>query len=246
MSACVFLSAHSPYSNVRALTTFDAASLVTSNILTIPSTRNRRSTLEEDVNEFSEIGLPDGQNIQPYVDVGKEFEETFEFEMITNNNQHSYLSDSTNNSGIAYIANSIEQKCLNCSQIYCQVCVQVLKNNQKVNDRLCINTKLGKPCLSTYHICKLTDVALKTLINTGPNFKYKIYSYVTTNLDWEKIYPEFYESAHDFEHKRFLIKFVIDDYVNRKCNFIAKQKTLDSQKRFLRNKLRKLCHSLNQ
>lgn len=135
---------------------------------------------------------------------------------------------------------------MNSSAIYCDVCLNVLKKNQKVDDKLCINTNQGKPCLSTYQICKLTDVALNTLINTGPNFKLKIYSYVITNLQWEKIYPVFDQHQHDFEHKQFLIKFVIDDYINRKCNYIAKQKTLESQKRYLRNKLRKLCHSYNQ
>lgn len=124
--------------------------------------------------------------------------------------------------------------------------LECTKKNQKVDDKLCINTNQGKPCDSTYQICKLTDVALKTLINTGPNFKHKIYSYVITNLEWEKIYPLFEQHDHDFEHKRFLIKYIIDDYINRKSNYVAKQKTLETQKRYLRNKLRKLCHNYNQ
>lgn len=236
---------HSPYSNVHAIATCDAAALVSSNILTIPSTRNRRCTLEEDVNQF--INRPDGQIIQAELgESEQEFEETYEFELIVRNSQSGLLSDSTNNSGIAHIANSIEQKLLNCSQIYCNVCLKVLEKNQKVDDKLCINPTQGKPCLSTYQICKETDVALKTLINTGPSFKYKIYNYVITSLNWDKIYPAFQHHEHDFEHKQFLIKFVIDDYINRKCTYIAKQKTMNSQKRYLRNKLRKLCHFYNQ
>lgn len=237
---------HSPYANIKALAVSNPASLVASDILTIPSTRNRRSNLVEDVSQFSQQpDLSDGQTVAQN-NADNEFEESYEFELIMQNNQNGYLSDSTNNSGIAHIANSIEQKLLNCPQIYCYVCVEVLKKNQKVDDKVCINTKQGIPCLSTYQICKLTDVAVNSMINTGPDFKHKIYSYVLTNLDFESIYPKFYPSQHDFEHKRFLIKFVIDDYVNRKCNYIAKQKTMESQKRYIRNKLRKLCHYYNQ
>lgn len=95
---------NSPYANIQAQAISNPASLVTSDILTIPSTRNRRSTLMDDVNEFSQqLNPPD-----IYHD-GNEFEEEYEFELIMENNQNSYLSDSTNNSGIAHIANIIEK-----------------------------------------------------------------------------------------------------------------------------------------
>lgn len=92
----------------------------------------------------------------------------------------------------------------------------------------------------------MTDIQLKTLINTGPDFEQTIYNNVLTHLPYENIYPIFKPHKHDFEHKRFLIKLIIDEYVNRKCNYVAKQKTLDAQKQCIRNKLRKLCHYYNQ
>lgn len=226
---------NSPYSNVRDIAASNGTTLMTSNILSVPSTRQRRSNLMEDVESVPQ--QPDA----PSDDI-ETFEETYEFELILH---HNHLSDSTNNSGIAFIANGIEQKCLNSSQIYCNSCIEVIKNNEKVDDKMCINPKLGKPCLSTYQICKLTDISLKTLINTGQNFKQKIYSKVISSLQWQNIFPVFFPHEHDFEHKLFLIKFIVDDYVNRKCNYMAKQTTLDTQKKYIRNKLRKLCHYLN-
>lgn len=67
------------------------------------------------------------------------------------------------------------------------------------------------PCVSTYQICKLVDVSLKSLINTGPNFIHKIYTNVCTSLEYEKISPIFNSHEHDFEHKQFIIKFIIDE-----------------------------------
>lgn len=40
---------HSPYANIRAMAVANATSLITSNILSVPSTRKRRSNLMEDV-----------------------------------------------------------------------------------------------------------------------------------------------------------------------------------------------------
>lgn len=235
--------AHSPNANIRALASASSHSttLVASNILTVPSTRQRRSNLIEDVAQ--DISQPHIPPISNAVDVDESFEETYEFELIMD---HNFLSDSTNNSGIAYIANSIEQKFFNASQIYCTACIDVLKSNVKVDEKLCINPNLGRPCVSTYQICKLADIQLKTLINTGPNFKQTIYHNIITSLPYNKVFPNFKQHEHDFEHKRFLIKFIIDDYVNRKCNYVAKQKTMDTQKQYIRNKLRKLCHYYNQ
>lgn len=103
-----------------------------------------------------------------------------------------------------------------------------------------------KPCVSTYQLCKLADISIKIHINTCPQFKQKIYLDVLNNIGWEKIFPQFYESHHDSEHKQFLVKFAIDEYVNKKCAYIAKQTNLELHKKYLRNKLRKLCHSFHQ
>lgn len=232
---------HSTYANVRALACSNVTSLVTSNILTKPSTRNQRSTLKYDVNQFSE--QPEAQTLESSLnaDISMVDFEEMEFFM-----ESSYLTDATTNSGIAYVANIIEQKLLTSSEIYCFDCVEVLKAAPKVDDKLCINLNNGKPCLSTYQICKLTDIALKSIVNTGSNFKQRIFHYVLNNLQWENIFPAFHTHEHDFEHKQFIIKFIIDDYVNRKCNYIAKQKTMDLQKRYIRNKLKKLCHYYHQ
>lgn len=100
--------------------------------------------------------------------------------------------------------------------------------------------------MSTYQICKFTDAVLKIYINTGPNLHQKVYLTVMNDIDFHDIFPEYYDPEHDVDHKHFLIKFFIDEYINKKCAYVAKQKTIALQKRYVRNTLRKLCHSMNQ
>lgn len=148
-------------------------------------------------------------------------------------------------SGISFVANILEQRLLK-GPIYCNFCREVLQRNKKVNDNMCVSLENGKPCLSSYVLCKLTDTALKTLMNTGSNFKQKIYCYVMNQIDFDNIFPDFLDPEHDIDHKHFLIKFFIDEYTHKKCAYVAKQKSIALQKRYVRNSLRKLCHFLHQ
>lgn len=148
-------------------------------------------------------------------------------------------------SGIAYVAKALEDR-LTTNTVYCSLCRKVLKENEKVNDNICVSLHFGKPCKSTYQLCKLTDTALKVLINTGKNFKQKVYLMVMNNIDFENVFPVFYESVHDIDHKHYVMKFIIDEYINKKCAYVAKQKTISLHKRFVRNRLRKLAHFMHQ
>lgn len=89
-------------------------------------------------------------------------------------------------------------------------------------------------------------MAVKSHINSGLKIKQKIYIEVLNALEWENIFSEFDQYEHDIEHKYFLIRFIIDEYVNKKCAYIAKQTMLDLEKKYVRNKLRKLTHNYHQ
>lgn len=80
-----------------------------------------------------------------------------------------HLTD-THDTGISYMANILEKRLMSGS-IYCNLCKKVLEMNENVNDCMCVDYHNGKPCISTYQLCKLTDSALKMYINTGLNFK---------------------------------------------------------------------------
>lgn len=222
----------SKYSNVRAISS--------SNLLTVPSSI-RRSTLQKDVAQhnrlFESVALSSEQ------EEIEEWQEALEWDQLTHSD---YLTGGTIDSGIAYTANIIEKRLRDCDQVHCNDCIRVLTDNEKINDETCLNAINGKPCLSTYQLCKLTDMALQTYINTGETMKQRVYLDVVNNINFKQLFKKFFEPEHDIEHKHFIIKFVIDEYMNKKCAYVAKQHTLDLQKKYLRNKLRKQLHFMHQ
>lgn len=213
--------------------------LVSSNVLTVPSFLKRRSTLEDDVDEYNDEQL----KVAMIAPIDNEWDESLEWNHLQDIN---YLTEGSEDCGIVYAANIIEQKLITSKYVYCQDYIEVLKINKKVDEKACIGTHNEKPCSSTYQLCKLADNALKLYINTGPQFSQKVYLDVMSNIAWKNVFPLFNAPEHDPDHKRFLIKFIIDEYVNKKCCYVAKQKTLDLQKKYLRNKLRKICHNMHQ
>lgn len=200
---------------------------LSSNILSVSSLTN---------SSLCTIPIEDQKN-----DDEEEWVEVLELESLSNCNS---LIDK-HDSGISFVAQLLEQRLLT-GPIYCNFCKEVLQKNEKVRDNMCVNATNGKPCRSTYLLCKLTDTALKTHINTGRNLKQKIYLSVMNQIDFEEIFPEFYCPEHDIDHKHFLIKFFIDEYTHKKCAYVAKQQTIALQKRYIRNSLRKLGHFLHQ
>lgn len=152
----------------------------------------------------------------------------------------SYLTDEIHDSGILYMANLVERQLTTSYQIHCDECLNVLIVSDKVDDKMCATLKNNKPCTSTYLLCKSTDRAIKIYINTGSQFKTR------HNISWHNIFPLSNVANYDKEHKHFLVKFIIYEYINKKCAYIAKQKTLDLEKKYLRNKLRKICHRQSQ
>lgn len=220
----------------------NVTSLVSSNVLTISSIPKRRSMLNKDVDDFRNAFQGEFQSLLPSSSLDTGSVEFLEWEQILAGD---YLTDKLQDPGIVFAANIIERKLTTCDQVYCQWCVKVLERNEKVDSQMCINVGRDTPCLSTYHLCKLTDSAIKFYINNEPRFKQRIYVDIVNTLEWENIFPLFYEEHHDSEHKDFLVKFIIDEYINKKCAYVAKHKNLELHKKFLRNKLRKLTHALH-
>lgn len=210
----------------------------TSNVLIVTSGSKRLANLEEDVAKHSNQ-IVRHEEVTPSSQSNEDLLELFELELLEDN---AYLSDNMQDVGVCYIANIIERRLTTCEQIHCKFCLQVFAINKKVDNKSCVNIHLGKPCISTYQLCKLTDRVLKMYINTGTKFKEKIYLEVLNALNWNSIFPEFFEPDHDSDHKHFLIKFIIDEYINKKCAYVAKQKTISLQKKYNRNRLRKMTH----
>lgn len=210
-----------------------------SNILTVSS---RRVKLYDDLD--GDVPLHTEHDAQ--TDENDLFTELDELEQLERNN---YLIDQVNIAGIAFIANIIENRMLSVEyrdNISCSHCRQVLEQNEKIDTRICVK---GTSCRSTFELCKLADRAIKTLLpsSSQSTFKQKVYMYVLSNLNIHRLYSNYFEhEGHDVDHKNYIIKHVIDEYTRIKCTYLAKIKTMDMQKVFLRNKFRKQIHVAGQ
>lgn len=224
----------SNYCNVRAISS--------SNCLTIPSSSQRSSQRKNTESFFN--GLFESMALPSEFDQElRELREYFEWDELSNGR---HLEEAQIDYGIVFTANIVEQRLINCKQVHCNDCVRVLNDNEKIPAESCVSVSDSRPCKSTYEICRFADMALKTYINKGEAMKLRVYSDVLNNISTDDIFPSFYSPPHDIEHKRFLIKYIIDEYVNKKCAYVAKQHTLNLQKKYLRNKLRKQYHNEHQ
>lgn len=193
-----------------------------SNIDPVPSTHKKRSdtTMTESIESI---------------------DEEYEIINLENIQKNDYLLDKCNNSAIALVANQIEQRLLNCGQIYCELCYRVLIENEKLDSRDCIGDKIS--CKSSFDICKATDIAIKRYIGIKKkHFVNKIKQTVVQNINFDTIFSRYFSPDHDISHKSYLIEFIIKEYIHIKCQYISKQKTLDIHKKFFRQKNRKEIH----
>lgn len=209
------------------------------NILSVSS---KRVKLYDDL--AGDVLVPAIENVD--FDLQREtHSDSFAVEKLDQIERVAYLSQEMYNAGITFVANLIETRMLSADM--CDDCRFALEQNEKIDTNMCITTSSRKPSKSTYQICKLADIGIKTFLNNGARstFKQKIYVYVLSNINIEALYP-FFVGDHDIEHKNFIIKYVVDEYTSIKCAYIAKQKTLEMQQRFLRNRFRKVLHHRGQ
>lgn len=210
--------------------------ICSSNILKVSS---RRVKLYDDL--AGNVVVPEIDADGPDEDV-----DSFAYEQLDQLRRTDHLVD-MHFTGIAFVANLIENRIL--STDLCNDCRLALEGNERVAENVCLTAANRKPCKSTYDLCKLTDSAIKEYLHRSAQstFKQKVYIHVLSNIDTRRLYPYFLEEYdHDYEHKNYLIKFIIDEYTRIKCVQIAKLKTMEMQKAFLRNSFRKNLHYMGQ
>lgn len=164
----------------------------------------------------------------------EEFEDTVIDEMIGANRLNRI--DYTNDVGLSFVAGIIEKRILG-SGVSCEPCIRVLKENEKVDDDVCLSANQQKPCRSTFQICKLTELAMKIRnIELKPNkqTQLRLSSDVFRSVNYDRLYSRFFYDDHDISHKHFLINTIIEEFISIKCTRIARSKTLKAQEKYIR------------
>lgn len=214
----------SEYSNVRAVTS--------SNVLTVPSyPRKAKIDIETTMQIFESAAIDPDFTMNTHPEL-QEWRESIEWDQIS---QNSHLVEGQIDFGVAFTANKIGQQLIHNN----------IMDSEKIIDRYA-NIINGTPCRSTYQLCKFADMALQVYINKGERMKLRIYLDVMNNICCDDLFPNFYDPEHDIGHKPFLLKHIVDEYVNKKCAYVAKQLTLSLQKRYIRHNNRKRIHEAHQ
>lgn len=198
-----------------------------SNILTITS---RRKPVEK-------------VSIEDYEGISEEqiellYSKMSEIEAMESNRETDELSDHA----IAQAAQLIESKISRTKHYTCELCAKIFIENTRKTDNLLVKPQL-EPCHSTFLICKHADKFLKMMLLDGSMKFEVIYHEILRTLDFDELYFESDFETH-LEHKVFLIRYVIDEYIKIKGRHIAKTLNVKEHGNSLRVKLNKLMHYL--
>lgn len=148
---------------------------------------------------------------------------------------------------IAHMASLIESKIKSPLHSYCLQCKEVFQQNEKIEDNIFTSKKLEKPCISTYKICKATNAVFNLYAPQNPQSPFNfnaIYLAAFKNINYEEVYEHGFDEHS--EHRYYLIKTVVNEFITMKLTRLARQTTDASQKEFFRNQVRKLTHFAGQ
>lgn len=203
-----------------------------SNILSVTSTR---STMTFNISDSIEVDEEEIERLYNKLD-----------EITANEQPMNETDENLNDSAIAIAAKFIEQRIKMSKKFDCLLCRPIFdENEQKVDDVFVGAGVDGMPCSSTFEICKQTDRFLKLeLLKDSANFNV-IYHEIMAILNFDSLYQDTDFSEHG-DHKVFLIRYVVNEYIRIKGTDIAKSETLKVHEKSLRSKLHKLLHFLGQ
>lgn len=156
-----------------------------------------------------------------------------------------YLLDAFQYSTIAYIAAEIEAKILNTAYFHCIACKEVFKENEQSSSRYDFPQSIHHtPCKTTVDICVTANKFIKVFQNDVKMRYLLLVNTILQNVNFDYIYLNSIE--HESGHMYYLVRFIIEEFIRRKFNYIAKNETLENQKKFLRNKFKNIIKELGQ
>lgn len=157
--------------------------------------------------------------------------------------ERSSLLDNLQDFTVAYIASIIEQR-ISKKDLYCRFCENIFSENEKMQNAFTGSKIPQKPCSSTFQICKEADRFLKLQVLRG-EFRFDVfYEAICNRMDVERLYTKT-DFSHNFEHKLYLIRSIVNVYIQIKGTFLARSAVASNQKPSdpHRNQLRKLIHN---
>lgn len=154
------------------------------------------------------------------------------------------LTDDMQNISTCYCASLIEKKVCESDEFNCDFCYKVFEDNDKMHAAYS-SSMYSVPCRSTYDICKKADEFLKVQLFKESFKPHVMCCAIISNLNVEYLYAKSNFIQHP-DHKLFLIKFIIQEYIRMKGVYLAKKISSELIVERVRRKFRKLIHFRNE
>lgn len=195
-------------------------------ILTVSNSRGRRNNIPKFTVEIdSQMQEEENEHLQTLV-----------------LNENDFIMDCTEEATIASIAGSIEEKVRKAGRFECE-CISVLLRNEKVSG-LTISDNLIPPCVSSLHVCKIANIYFE-LCRNHITFDYNaMIEKIIISIDFDQMFTQFF--VCDSSHKEGFLKYIVEEYIRAKANYVAKNVTLVEQKILCRKVLQKRVHFRGQ
>lgn len=159
-----------------------------------------------------------------------------------------YTFEDLEDCSTAEVASMIEKKIMSygpSGRFECIKCFDVFSCNEKIDTTLYKKKKKDVPCKSSFLICAITYQYLKRNM-FELNFDYNaMLNDILRNINYFDMYPRTCFDSHE-HHKFFIIRFIVEEFIRIRANYVAKNATLREQEQMMRSKLKKIIINLGQ
>lgn len=150
---------------------------------------------------------------------------------------------------VCYIANVIEMKVKTQTRTNCPSCIQIVSNLFEENVESSIMHSPNKndriPCDSTVKICEISNTFLRReAFRITFNYSHLVLS-IENELEMDSLYGES-DFSHNLNHKNELVRYIIGEFVRERATHIAREITLNEQKKIIRRNNLKSIHFAGQ
>lgn len=156
-------------------------------------------------------------------------------------NPNDILLNACKEATIVKLASEIENT-ISKASFKCSGCLNVLLENEKVSDDINVLKHVqDTPCISTVYICKVAEKFLSIFMKRA-NYDYmQLFISVINSVEYQHIYCNTDFSSHP-THEQFFVQHIVEEYIRRRSNYIAINKTLLEKEAKSKNQMRKFRH----
>lgn len=153
------------------------------------------------------------------------------------------LFDAYKEATICKIASNIEQIIRNRANFECDLCLNVLNENEKVSIEIFDNQQY-KLCVAAVYICKVSQKYFD-IFRSDVTFNYShLVETFQNEIDYENTFKNSDFRTHE-GHKHYFVEYILREFIRIQATYIAKNLTLKEQEKLQRNLLNKRAQLRN-